>query len=84
MAWLPDPDGQVPMYRVITVPWDGSKTAQRALPVGAALARRLDAELELVHVVYEAVPAEPHREHLEQLRRRHDLPEGPTPSSTPA
>ena len=65
------------MYRVITVPWDGSKTAQRALPVGAALARRLDAELELVHVVYEAVPAEPHREHLEQLRRRHDLPEGP-------
>jgi len=66
------------MYRVITVPLDRSDTCERALPVAAALARGLDVPLELVHVVYEGVPKDPHRGHLEKRRAALGLPDGPS------
>lgn len=39
------------MYRKILVPLDGSPFGEQALPLGAAIARRAGAHLELVHVL---------------------------------
>jgi nucleotide-binding universal stress UspA family protein len=49
------------MYASIVVPLDGSPFSERALPLALALGRRLNAEVELVHV-HEYLPDEEGRE----------------------
>ena len=48
------------MFQHILVPLDGSEPAEAALPVGAALARALGAEMTLVHVIERDAPNQVH------------------------
>ncbi len=50
------------MFKHLLVPLDGSRMAEAALPVAAALAARTGAGLTLVHVIERNAPAEVHSE----------------------
>jgi nucleotide-binding universal stress UspA family protein len=48
------------MFKHLLVPLDGSRLAEASLPVAALLARKLDAQVTLVHVVERDAPQEIH------------------------
>lgn len=55
------------MFRHLLVPLDGSRLAEAALPAAAALARRLDARVTVLHVIERGAPTTVHGEpHLTQ------------------
>jgi nucleotide-binding universal stress UspA family protein len=48
---IPIPVPEIPMYRSIVLPLDGSSFAEEALPLAARLAMGADTKLQLVHVI---------------------------------
>jgi nucleotide-binding universal stress UspA family protein len=50
------------MFKNILVPLDGSRLAESALPIAAALARRFKGSVTLIHVIEKDAPSEVHSE----------------------